>query len=122
MNSTQRVESINGVLKAEISARTTLIKLVENVEKQIENEAKHQCESKYQNQLPSVGLSMIHNTFFFKIDEALNKHLTLEALACQRLQINQSCLYRLYQINLLTLSQNGYSEYTSGFIKNDYQE
>ncbi|CAG8541044.1 17350_t:CDS:1, partial [Racocetra fulgida] len=53
MNST-RIKSINGVLKAEIGARTMLIKLVKNVEKQIENEAKHQRESEYRNQLLSV--------------------------------------------------------------------
>ncbi|CAG8840323.1 4394_t:CDS:1, partial [Racocetra persica] len=60
MNSTQCVESINGVLKAEIGARTMLIKLVESIKKQIENKAKHQHESEYQNQLLSVGLPTIH--------------------------------------------------------------
>ncbi|CAG8733185.1 32057_t:CDS:2, partial [Racocetra persica] len=94
----------------------------ESIEKWIENEAKRQYESEYRNQLPSVGLPTIHSTFFLKIDEALKKYLTFEALICQKLQISQSCLYCPYQINFLTLSQNDYSEYTSGFIEDDYQE
>ncbi|CAG8829791.1 4329_t:CDS:2, partial [Racocetra persica] len=63
MNSTQRVKSINGVLKAEIGARTTLIKLVESIEKQIENEAKCQRESEYRNQLLSNDYSKYTSGF-----------------------------------------------------------
>ncbi|CAG8682433.1 22818_t:CDS:2, partial [Racocetra persica] len=99
-----------------------LTKLVEGIEKQIENEAKCQRESEYRNQLPSVGLPTIHSTFFSQINEILKKHLTFEALACQRLQISQSCLYHPYKINNLTFNQNDNLEYTAGFLENDYQE
>ncbi|CAG8785062.1 25972_t:CDS:2, partial [Gigaspora rosea] len=92
MNSTQHVESINGILKAKVGAQTTLTKLVESIEKRI------------------------------KMKPNANKYLTSEALACQRLQISQSCLYRPYQINNLAFNQNDDLEYAAGFLEKDYQE
>ncbi|CAG8830889.1 30672_t:CDS:2, partial [Racocetra persica] len=56
------------------------------------------------------------------VNETLKKYLTSEALACQRLQISQSCLYHPYQINSSMFNQNNNLEYTTRFLEEDYQK
>ncbi|PKK56067.1 hypothetical protein RhiirC2_800829, partial [Rhizophagus irregularis] len=85
--STQRVESINGVLKKHLDRGTLLKDLVKVVESELEKELQYTQIKDYYGLNPSVGLPSTFNTIFKEIDNILQAHLSLIPLSLQ--QINQ---------------------------------
>ncbi|CAB4375571.1 unnamed protein product [Rhizophagus irregularis] len=85
--STQRVESINGVLKKHLDRGTLLKDLVKVVESELEKELQYTQIKDYYGLNPSVGLPSTFNTIFKEIDNILQAHLSLIPLSLQRTQM-----------------------------------
>ncbi|CAG8659587.1 12802_t:CDS:2 [Cetraspora pellucida] len=66
--STQRVESINGVLKKHLDRDTLLKELVKIIEQELEKEASYNRIRDYYRSNPSSGLLSTYNTIFKTID------------------------------------------------------
>ncbi|CAG8540844.1 24060_t:CDS:2 [Dentiscutata erythropus] len=96
IQSTQWVESTNGLIKAELS--------------------------KYKNVLPTKGLSSIQSVFFKPVQDAIKEYLILKSASVQNIQISQSILYHtsLFEISYnLTLLLNAH-EYMDGYLEDEY--
>ncbi|CAG8726356.1 25306_t:CDS:2 [Gigaspora margarita] len=61
MQSTQWVKGTNGLIKKEVSAKTTLLNLVKAIQLKLEREAQYQRLSEYKNALPTRGLPSIQS-------------------------------------------------------------
>ncbi|POG71595.1 hypothetical protein GLOIN_2v1774635 [Rhizophagus irregularis DAOM 181602=DAOM 197198] len=82
--STQRVESINGVLKKHLDRGTLLKDLVKVVESELKKELQYIRIKDYYGLNPSVGLPSTFNTIFKEIDNILQAHLSLIPLSLQQ--------------------------------------
>ncbi|CAG8542881.1 5408_t:CDS:2, partial [Racocetra persica] len=121
MQSTQRVESLNGIIKGEVGAKMTLLNLGKSIQTKLEREAQHQRLSEYKNALPTRGLPTISSVFFKTIQNDIKKFLTLESALVQNIQVSQSILYRAHSVeipNNLMLSKA--YEYSEGYLENEY--
>ncbi|CAG8833405.1 3743_t:CDS:2, partial [Cetraspora pellucida] len=77
--STQRVESINGVLKKHVDRGTLLKELVKVIDQELEKEASYNRIRDYYGSNPLSGLPSTHNTIFNAIDSVLVKEFDIEA-------------------------------------------
>ncbi|CAG8818372.1 33122_t:CDS:2 [Gigaspora margarita] len=91
---TQRVESINGVLKKHVNRGTLLKELVQVVKQELEKEASYNRIRDYYRSNSSSGLPSTYNTIFKAIDLVLAEYLTPIPLLLQQAQMNQSLLYQ----------------------------
>ena len=111
IESTQRVESINGVIKKMVDRGTLLKELIEAIENELDKEAQYtRIKDYYGTNLP-VGLLSIYNTIFKEIDSVLQEFLSPIPLSLQRAQMKQSLLY---QGNII--STNQVTKYLSIFL------
>lgn len=93
-HSTQRVESINRVIKLEVNSGNTLYELRAGIELRLKDEAKYARLQEFRNMNPTTSLPNICNTIFKSIDDMCKKYITPNSLALQRKQIIESLLYR----------------------------
>ncbi|CAG8656082.1 13467_t:CDS:2, partial [Racocetra fulgida] len=100
--STQRVESIIGVIKKHVDCGTLLKELVNAIDQELEKEAQYTRIADYYGSNPSVGLVSIYNTIFKGIDSVLEAKLAPIPLSLQRAQMNQALLY---QATLVSIDQ-----------------
>ncbi|GBC14935.2 protein FAR1-RELATED SEQUENCE 5-like [Rhizophagus irregularis DAOM 181602=DAOM 197198] len=75
VESTQQVESINGVLKKHLDRSTLLKKLVKEVERELNKEAHYSRLNNYYGSNPSIGLPSTYKTIFKDIDSILKECL-----------------------------------------------
>ena len=68
IESTQRVESINGVIKKLVDRGTLLKELVKAIENELEKETQYIRIKDYYGANPSVGLPSTYNTIFKELD------------------------------------------------------
>ncbi|CAG8533113.1 2188_t:CDS:2 [Cetraspora pellucida] len=106
--STQRVESINGVLKKHVDRGTLLKELVKVIDQELEKEASYNRIRDYYGSNPLSGLPSTHNTIFNAIDSVLVEHLVPIPLSLQRAQMSQALLY---QGILVTIEQASVKEF-----------
>jgi hypothetical protein len=102
VESTQRVESINGVLKKHLDRGTLLNELVKVIKNELEKEAQYNRIRDYYGSNPLTGLPSTYNTIFKDIDSILKEHLASIPLSLQRAQMKQALLY---QGILITINQ-----------------
>ncbi|CAB4421546.1 unnamed protein product [Rhizophagus irregularis] len=94
VESTQRVESINGVLKKHLDQGTLLKELVKVIENELDKEVQYNQIKEYYGSNPSTGLPSTYNTIFKNIDSILKDHLAPIPLSLQQTQMKQSLLYQ----------------------------
>ncbi|CAB4389483.1 unnamed protein product [Rhizophagus irregularis] len=102
IESTQRVESINGVIKKLVDRGTLLKELVMAIERELDKESHYTQINDFYGSNPSVGLPSTYNTIFKELDSVLQANLLPIPLSIQRAQMNQSLLY---QVNLVSINQ-----------------
>ncbi|PKY57778.1 hypothetical protein RhiirA4_429238 [Rhizophagus irregularis] len=102
IESTQRVESINGVIKKLVDRGTLLKELVTAIERELDKESHYTRINDFYGSNPSVGLPSTYNTIFKELDSVLQANLLAIPLSIQRAQMNQSLLY---QANLVSINQ-----------------
>ncbi len=93
VESTQRVESINGVIKKLVDRGTLLKELVTAIECELDKESQYTRMNDYYGSNPSVGLPSIYKTIFKELDSVLQANLLPIPLLIQKAQMNQSLLY-----------------------------
>jgi hypothetical protein len=105
VESTQRVESINGVLKKHVDRGILLKELVKAIECELEKEAQYTRVKEYYGSNPSVGLSSTYDTIFKEIDNILKANLAPIPLSLQRAQMKHALLYqgRMIFINQVSI-------------------
>ena len=94
VESTQRVESLNGVLKKHVDRGSLLRELVKEIERELDKEAQYSRIRDYYGSNPSTGLSSTYNTIFKDIDSVLKDFLAPIPLSLQRAQMKQALLYQ----------------------------
>ncbi|CAG8619180.1 3321_t:CDS:2, partial [Cetraspora pellucida] len=94
VESTQRVEAINRILKKHLDRGTLLKKLVKVIEDELEKEAQYSRIKNYYGSNPSTGLPSTYDTIFKNIDSVLKDYLAPTPLSLQRAQMQQSLLYQ----------------------------
>ncbi|PKY31240.1 hypothetical protein RhiirB3_475132 [Rhizophagus irregularis] len=102
IESTQRVESINGVIKKLVDRGTLLKELVMAIERELDKESHYTRINDFYGSNPSVGLPSTYNTIFKELDSVLEANLLAIPLSIHRAQMNQSLLY---QANLVSINQ-----------------
>src|SRR5205085_12357419 len=84
VESTQRVESLNGVLKKHLDRGTLLKELVKKIEKELDKEAQYSRIRDYYGSNPSIGLPSTYDTIFKDVDSVLKDSLAPIPLSLQR--------------------------------------
>ena len=102
IESTQRVESINGIIKKMVDRGTLLKELVKAIENELETETQYTRIKDYYGANPSVGLPSTYNTIFKELDSLLQEFLSPILLSLQKAQMKQSLLY---QATLVSINQ-----------------
>ncbi|PKY20813.1 hypothetical protein RhiirB3_434219 [Rhizophagus irregularis] len=121
-HSTQRVESMNRVIKLEANSGNSLCQLHSEIELRLKDEAKYAKWQEFRNMNPTTGMPRVSDTIFRNVDEICKKYLTPNSLALQRKQMVESLLYRTWikeVENIYLLDSNRYDE---GFVEDDYEE
>src|SRR6266540_6123226 len=94
VESTQCVESLNGVLKKHMDRETLLRELVKVIENELDKEAQYSRIRDYYGSNPSTGLPLTYNTIFKDINSVLKDFLAPISLSLQRAQMKQALLYQ----------------------------
>lgn len=94
IESTQRVESLNGVLKKHVNRGTLLKELVKEIENELDKESQYNRIKDYYGANPSTGLPSTYDTIFKDIDSVLKDFLAPIPLSLQRAQMKQALLYQ----------------------------
>ncbi|CAB4429007.1 unnamed protein product [Rhizophagus irregularis] len=121
VESTQRVESINGVLKKHLDRGTLLKELVKVIENELDKEAQYSRIKEYYGSNPSTGLPSTYNTIFKNIDSILKDHLAPIPLSLQRAQMKQSLLYQGILISIDQVKESD-NEQSNDIIERIYDK
>ena len=118
VESTQRVESLNGVLKKHVHRGTLLKELVIEIENELNKEEQYNRIRDYYGSNPSVGLPSTYGTIFKDIDSVLKDSLAPIPLSLQRAQMKQALLY---QGILVSIEQvNEFDEELNSIVEHIY--
>jgi hypothetical protein len=118
VESTQCVESLNGVLKKHLDRGTLLKELVKEIENELNKEAQYSRIRDYYGSNPSVGLPSTYETIFKDIDSVLKDFLAPIPLSLQRGQMKQALLY---QGSLISIEQiNETNDEIDGIVEHIY--
>ena len=98
IQSTQRVESYNALIKKSVRGSTTLFELDIQIQSQLDKEEKFERQEEQANQNPTVGLPSVAGRYFKRIDNNIKKYLTPRVLKMQRRQMSESLLYRVKKV------------------------
>ena len=98
IQSTQRVESYNALIKKSVSRNTTLFELDIQIQLQLDKEEQFERQEEQIEQNPTIGLPNIIDRYFKQINNIIKKYLTPRILKIQHQQINESLLYRIRRI------------------------
>jgi hypothetical protein len=93
IQSTQRVEGYNSLIKRSVKCSTTLFELDTHIQSLLNKEEQFERHEQ-SNQNPTVGLPNIVGRYFKRIDSIVKKFLTPRVLKMQHSQMNESLLYR----------------------------
>ncbi|CAB4407838.1 unnamed protein product [Rhizophagus irregularis] len=118
-HSTQRVESMNRVIKMEANLGSSLCQLHSGIELRLKDEAKYSRLQEFRNMNPTTGIPQVSNTIFKSVDKICKKYLTPNSLALQQKQMVEALLYRTWIKETSNIDENWYS---TGFMEDDYEE
>ncbi|CAG8651513.1 16024_t:CDS:2 [Gigaspora rosea] len=82
-HSTQRVESINRVIKLEVNSGNSLYQLQSGIELRLKDEDKYAKFQEFRNINLTTGLPYVSNIIFKRINDLCKKYLTPNSLALQ---------------------------------------
>jgi len=97
VQSTQRVESYNSLIKRSVKTSTTLYELDIQIQLQLDREEQFEQQEQINRNL-TIGLPNIIERYFKKISTIMKKYLTSRLLKMQHCQMNKSLLYRSEKI------------------------
>src|SRR6266542_2619660 len=127
VESTQRVESLNGVLKKYMNRGTLLKELVKVIESELDKEAQYSQIKNYYRSNPLIGLLSTYSILFKDIDFILKGFLAPIPLSLQRTQMKQALLYQgtlvfIKQVNESDNKPNSIIEHTYDRLQIRLQE
>ncbi|EXX67011.1 hypothetical protein RirG_118290 [Rhizophagus irregularis DAOM 197198w] len=93
IQSTQSVESFNGIIKRSLNSINTLCEVEEAINKRHEEEIRYCQLTDLKAKYTTVGLSHLSSQFFSDVDTVIVEFLTPLILSLQRFQILQSFTY-----------------------------
>ena len=93
IQSTQSVESFNGIIKKSLNAASTLCDVQEVIDKRHKEEIKYCQLVDFKAKYTTIGLPHISSQFFSSVDMIIVKFLTPLTLSLQQFQISQSFTY-----------------------------
>jgi len=93
IQSTQRVESTNKIIKDKLSRSSSLTDVVKEIQKTFDQQSKNAILSECKNEVPTRGIPSIMDEYFPNLDKILQKYLTPQILQKQRDQMAQSLCY-----------------------------
>ncbi|CAB4434524.1 unnamed protein product [Rhizophagus irregularis] len=100
IQSTQRVESYNGIIKNNVSGSSSLIELECTIERLLEKESRYVRLNETIGKLPVSQEEDYHNHYFKEVDVLYQQFLTLAVFKLQRHEMNRSMHYRCHIANL----------------------
>jgi len=92
IQTTSRVESLNSVIKRELSANGTLCNLADALDARFEREIQWNRFFEYRTLSTCMGITPISQDLFPEIDKIMSKYLTPQILSAERTEMAQ-CLY-----------------------------
>ncbi|GBB92514.1 hypothetical protein RclHR1_20190001 [Rhizophagus clarus] len=98
VQSTQRIESINRHIHDKVNRSTSLCNLLISITDHVKNNEYLENFEVERNALPTIGMPMLNERFFSRVDAIIKKFLTPVMLGKQRSQMNQSVCYDINQI------------------------
>ena len=93
IQSTQSVESFNGIIKRSLNSTSTLCEVEEAINKRYEEEIRYCQLTDLKAKYTTVGLPHLSSQFFSDVDTVIVEFLTPLILSLQRFQISQSFTY-----------------------------
>ncbi|CAG8744212.1 16725_t:CDS:2, partial [Racocetra fulgida] len=93
IQSTQSVESFNGIIKKALNSASTLCDIEKIINKRHEDESQYCKLIDLKDQYMTIGLLHLSSQFFSSVDAILVQFLTPPILSWQRFQISQSFIY-----------------------------
>ncbi|PKY56945.1 hypothetical protein RhiirA4_428615 [Rhizophagus irregularis] len=121
VQSTQRVEGYNSVIKRVVNGNTTLWQLAQYLNERISIEMQKIEYQEFKDSNALVGLPNLATQLFPRIDQMIKTYLTPELLSLQRAQMNQATLYycRQLAINEIYIAKHQEAgEFGIDFIEN----
>ena len=97
IQSTQRVESYNSLVKRSVKSSATLFELDTHIQSLLDKEEQFKWHEQ-SSQNPTVGLPNVVRRYFKRIDTIIKKFLTSHVLKMQHSQMNESLLYRANKV------------------------
>jgi len=124
VQSTQSVESFNGIIKKALNSTSTLCEVEKAINKRHEAESQYCKLADLKAQQTTVGLPHLSSQFFSNIDTVLVYFLTPLVLSWQRFQISQSFTYEGYLESLafIPLVNNNEAAINNNFIEDVVDE
>ncbi|CAG8790622.1 12157_t:CDS:2, partial [Racocetra fulgida] len=120
VQSTQRVESYNGIIKTQVNGLSSLLELENSIKRLLERESRFTRINKTIGLLPVNRDESFYNKYFNNIDTSIQKFLTPAILKLQRDEINRSIHYRCYIASLKDeLRNNADAESPNGMFSED---
>ncbi|CAB4418907.1 unnamed protein product [Rhizophagus irregularis] len=93
IQSTQRVEVMNKIIKDKLNRSSCLADVVREVQKTFDQQSKKAILSECKNEIPTKGIPSIMDEYFPELDKILREYLTPQILQKQRDQMAQSLCY-----------------------------
>ncbi|CAG8811398.1 22825_t:CDS:1, partial [Dentiscutata erythropus] len=106
IQSNQRIEALNTLLKTGVDHISSLCYLYEECQRLFNNQLQYSQLEEYQNSVPTRGLPIASQVIFPQIDSILIKFVTSHILSIQRQQMNELLLYHAVCLEVLEFSNN----------------
>ncbi|CAG8747886.1 9871_t:CDS:2, partial [Cetraspora pellucida] len=104
IQSTQRIEVCNKIIKDRLNRASHLTEVVEEIQRLFNDQSKKAILNEYKNKILTKGIPNITEEYFSEIAKVLREYLTLQILQKQCDQMTQSLCYDLtddsYQYNM----------------------
>ena len=120
IQSTQRVECYNNIIKKCVNQSSSLIKLYNVIQERLDQENKYSRSQETLTFNNSYGSQSISQTLFPEIITLCEKYLTPHITAEIKQQIQQALWYRCYLFNVLQNHCTDEPEFTNTCIEDDY--
>ncbi|CAG8451332.1 1561_t:CDS:2 [Racocetra fulgida] len=100
LQTTQRIESYNSLIKKHVNGTTSLFELINTIEKLLVKEGRYQRFNEVVGVLPNIYNEEYYTRYFKAVDKSCQKFLMTAVLKIQRREINCSIYYKAQLANL----------------------
>ncbi|CAG8490038.1 14766_t:CDS:10 [Cetraspora pellucida] len=120
VQTTQRVESYNGIIKKHVNGSSSLFESSNTIERLLIKKDRYQHFNEVKGVLPVIHNKNYCDRYFKLVDESCQKFLTVAILKIQRCEMNRSIHYRAQLVNLVDEFQcQIVNEVSTGMFAND---